>query len=301
MQRIGRGARAATLVPLVIGALAAAALYGSVVAGLVRQWVTDENSSHGLLLIAAAAFVLRRRWSSLRALPADPANTGFLLLGLSLLVYTLGTLTGDVFILRVSLPAALAGCVLALWGRAHLRATFAPLALVLLAVPVPMVVVTHLTLPLQLIASDVAAEVLDSAGVFVAPQGNLLMLKNLTLEVAEACSGLRSVVSLVSVAAICGAILSLTPPRALLLVGAAVPIAVIGNGFRVAATGFLATWFGDVAVRGVVHEATGFVAFLAMCGCVIAVQIGVSSLVRRRRAAAPPAAHAQGTLAVSRP
>ena len=291
-------ARAATLAPLAVAAAAGAALYGGVAAGLVRQWFTDENSSHGLLLVAAAAFVLYRRRAVLRALPAAPANTGFALLAFALLVYLLGTLTGDVFVLRVSLPFALAGLVLTFFGAAHMRAVFAPLALLALAVPLPMLVVTHLTMPLQLIASDVAAEVLDSAGVFVVPQGNLLMLKNLTLEVAEACSGLRSLVSLVTVAAVCSAVLSLKPPRTALLIAAAIPIAVVGNGFRVAATGFLATWLGEVAVRGFLHELTGFVAFLVMCAILIAVQAALAARARLRPA---PAAHAPAALAVSRP
>jgi exosortase len=283
-------ARAVTLAPILVGGAAAAALYASVVAGLVRQWFTDDTSSHGVLLVAAAAFVLRRRWATLRALHVQPANTGFLVLGVALAVYALGTLTGDVFILRVSLPIVLAGCVLALWGRAHARTLFAPLALLMIAIPLPMVVVTHLTLPLQLIASDVAAEVLDGAGVFVVQEGNLLILKNLTLEVAEACSGLRSLVSLLTVAAVCAAVLSLKPARTLLLIAAAVPIAVIGNGFRVAATGFLVTWFGPGAARGLVHDLTGFAAFLVMCACLVGVQLAAVSIARRRRAAAAPSA-----------
>lgn len=297
MGRGRRPRRAATLAPLLVAGAAAAGLYGSVIAGLASQWLTDENSSHGLLLAGAAAFVLYRRRSSLRALPVHPVNAGFVVLGSALLVYLVGTLTGDVFILRLSLPVALGGCVLALWGPAHGRASLAPLALLLLAVPLPMVVVTHLTLPLQLIASDVAAEVLGASGVFVVPQGNLLILKNITLEVAEACSGLRSLVSLVTVAAVCAAVLSLSLGRTALLMGAAIPIAVIGNGFRVAATGFLTTWFGEVAVRGIVHDLTGYAAFIVMCACIIGVQIGAARIARRR---ASPTASAPGTtLAVS--
>jgi len=95
--------------------------------------------------------------------------------------------------------------------------------------------------------------------------GNLLTLPTITLEVAEACNGLRSVVSLVAVAAICGAIIPLRVGRTMLLIAAAIPIAVIGNGLRVAATGFMALSIGEGAVGGTVHEVTGFVTFVAMC------------------------------------
>jgi exosortase len=107
----------------------------------------------------------------------------------------------------------------------------------------------------------------------VVRDGNLLTLPNITLEVAEACSGLRSVISLVAVAAVCGALIPLSWKRSALLVVAAIPIAVVGNGFRVAATGILATWIGPIAVRGAIHEATGFVAFLAMCVATLAFQV----------------------------
>jgi exosortase len=269
--------------PLIIAAVAAAGLYGSVVGGLAVQWVTDSDSSHGILLVLAAAWLLRRRWAALRDLPAAPANAGFAILGLALLIYLAGTLTGDIFILRVSMPIALAGCVLALFGFRHARVALAPMILLAIAIPLPMVIVTTLTMPLQLIASQVAAEVLNASGVFVAREGNLLILRDITLEVAEACSGLRSLVSLVTVSAVCAAGMSLPPGRALLMVATAVPVAVVGNGFRVAATGFLATWFGDIAVHGVVHELTGFVAFLGM----LATVVGVQMLTRRRPPAAP--------------
>jgi exosortase len=100
--------------------------------------------------------------------------------------------------------------------------------------------------------------------------GNLLTLSNITLEVAEACSGMRSVVSLVSVAAVCAAVIPLSARRSAMLIVAAIPIAILGNGLRVAATGMLALSMGDAAVRGTVHELTGFVAFVAMCVATLA-------------------------------
>jgi exosortase len=256
--------------------LAAIALYAPIVAGIARQWYEDSTSSHGVLLAAAAAVVLRRAWPRVTALTPAPRNAGFALLVVALFGYVLGTLGGDLFILRATLPIAAVGVILALWGAGHLRMLLAPLALATLAIPLPAVLVTHLTLPLQLVASQVAAGVLTAAHIQVVRDGNLLALPNITLEVAEACSGLRSVVSLVSVAAVCAAVIPLSARRAALLIGIAIPIAVIGNGFRVAATGVMAVWFGEGAARGLVHELTGFVAFLAMCAATVAVQIVVS-------------------------
>jgi exosortase len=159
----------------------------------------------------------------------------------------------------------------------------APLALLTLAIPLPAVLLTQLTLPLQLMASRVAAGVLWLAHVPVVRDGNLLTLPNITLEVAEACNGMRSVVSLVSVAAMCAAVIPLSARRSAMLIAAAVPIAIVGNGLRVAATGMLALSVGDAAVRGTLHELTGFVAFVAMC-------IATLALLRMTRPSTRPVA-----------
>jgi exosortase len=267
--------------PLLAVGAAAGALYAPLVGGVVRQWYQDPVSSHGILLTAAAIFVTRRRWPALRALPLRPHNLGFVAIAAALLVYTLGTLLGDIFILRITLPLAIAGCVLALAGAAQLRAMTAPLLLLLLAVPLPAIIVTRLTLPLQLIASRVAAGTLQTAGIEVLRAGNLLALKDITLEVAVACSGLNSAVSLIAVASVCGAVMSLSARRTLLLVACAIPIAVFGNGFRVAATGFLVTWLGPIGATGFLHELTGFVAFVAMCAVLLSVQLLARARVRR--------------------
>ena len=265
------------LATALVALLAAMALYAPVAAGIVRQWFTDSTSSHGVLLAGAALLVVRRKWPALASLPLAPRNSGFAVVALALLVYLTGTLTGDVFVLRASLPVLLFGAVLALWGGAHARELFAPLALVALAIPLPAVLVTHLTMPLQLVASHVAAGVLTVSGIPVVRDGNLLSLPNITLEVADACSGLRSVVSLVSVAAVCAALVPLGARRTALLVAAAMPIAIVGNGLRVAATGMLAFSVGDIAVNGTVHDLTGVVAFLSMC----AATVGLLVLTRK--------------------
>jgi exosortase len=280
--------RALARAALLVAASAALGLYGSVVAGVARQWVTDPVSSHGILLVAGASFVVYRRRRQLQSMPMEPRNWGLGLLAVGLLVYVVGALAGDLFLLRASLPIVITGVVAGLFGGRHLRACAAPLALLALAIPLPGAIVTHLTMPLQLVASQVAAGVLQAAQIDVVRQGNLLVLDNITLEVADVCSGLRSVVSLNAIAALCGVLLSLPPQRTLMLMTAALPIAIVGNGFRVAATGVLTTWFGEMAVRGTLHELTGVAAFLMMCAAVIGLQIATRRPLGVQRAVARP-------------
>jgi exosortase len=248
-----------------VAIVAATTLYASVLAGIARQWFDDPDTAYGILLVAASMLVLRRRLPALRSLTPVPSNSGFAVLVAALLIYVVGTITGDVFLLRASLPVVLVGSIITLWGVTYARTLLPSLTLMALAIPLPALIVTRLTMPLQLAASHIAAGALSLSHVPVLRDGNLLTLPTITLEVAEACNGLRSVVSLVAVAAICGAVIPLRISRTMLLIVAAIPIAVVGNGLRVAATGLMALSIGEGAVSGTLHEVTGFVAFVVMC------------------------------------
>lgn len=240
-------------------------LYGQVAVGLVRQWASDPAASYGLLLVAAAVFLLFQRWPALRGVPVQPAMTGVAIAVIAMLIYLAGAIAGDLFVQRVSLPLAMVGAVYAVAGPAVLRRVAAPLALFALALPLPAIVVTYVTLPMQLVASQIATDLLNLSNIHVVRQGNLLVLDSITLEVAEACSGLQSLMSLTSVAAVGAALLPINWWGRIVMFVAVLPIAIIGNGLRVAATGVLSTWFGRVAAEGLIHEMTGFAAFAAMC------------------------------------
>jgi exosortase len=253
------------LLAVLAAAGAAVLLYAPTLVGLARQWTSDPAASHGLLLAGAAAFVAFRRSSDLRAIPLSPRSGGLIVATVAMLIYLAGSLAGDLFVQRVSLPIAITGAVLAGAGTAHFRTLFPAVALFTLAIPLPAIVVTYLTLPLQLVSSQIAADMLQASGMNVLRQGNLLVLDRISLEVAEACSGLQSLLSLGSVAAVGAALLPLDRFGRMVMFASVVPIAIIGNGLRVAATGWLTTWVGEMAVKGVVHDATGYVAFLVMC------------------------------------
>lgn len=251
-------------VPLAAVAAAGAALYAPVLYNLSRQWMTDTNTSHGILLALAAGVVLYRRLPALREYTVAPSAGALLLVLAGLTLYTLGTLGAEVFVVRFSLPLLMIGCVAAIWGWRHTRALAGAFGLLFLAIPLPTVVVTTLTMPLQLVASQVAETLLAAGQIEVAREGNLLMLNGATLEVADACSGLRSATSLLSVAAICAAVLNLPWWRGGLMMAIALPVAILGNGVRVAATGVLTQVIGTRATEGLVHDMTGYAAFFGM-------------------------------------
>ncbi len=269
---------------LVTAAVAGAVLYGPVTAGLVSDWLTDAGAAHGAFVAAGAGIVLVRRWPAVRALPLHPARGAFGLMAVAMLVYLAGTLVGDVFVQRVSLPIALAAAAAAVAGWAQLRLLMGPIALIALSIPLPAVLVTHLTLPLQLMATQIAERALDLSNIEVVRQGNLLVLDRVTLEVADVCSGLRSIASLLAVAAVIVTVQPFPAWRRAVVLGAVLPVAIVGNGVRIAATGALATWMGPDAARGLAHELTGFAGFAAMCAAVFAVVIATRFISDGRRA-----------------
>jgi exosortase len=250
---------------------AAALLYAPVATGLARQWYDDPTSSHGIVLIAAVAWLVRRQWPALGALPTAPSNLGFAALTCTLLVYIAGTLAGELFLLRVSAVASLGAVVLALYGTGHLRLLAAPLALALLAIPLPASVVTSLTLPLQLTASQIAEGLLHATHIDVVRDGNLLALSSVTLEVNDACSGLRSIVSLGSLIAVFAATGGIRGGHAAALLVLTMPVAIIGNSLRVWFAGVLAETVGPWTARGLVHDVNGYLAFAGMATVLILV------------------------------
>lgn len=268
-----------------VAVAAAATVYAPIVLGLVRQWWEDPDAGYGGVVAIAAGLAVRQRRQALAAVPLAGSPAGAAAVAAAAGLYMVGMLAADVFLLRLSLIAFLAATVLFVCGAAQLRVLAAPLALLLVAVPLPSIVVTELTMPLQLAASRAAEALIGAAGVAVIRDGNILTIGGVSLEVAEACSGLRSLVTLAALTAVYASIRGLTPLVTLLLAAATVPVALAGNSLRVAFTGLLASRIGEDAARGLIHDATGWAAFLAMGLALVAIHRAVSRWTPLSRAA----------------
>lgn len=248
-------------------------LYATALRGLVVEWLSSADASYGVVLAAVALAVFWRRRAVLtRERDADAASApGAAALAFGLLIYLTGQLGADVFVTRVSFVFVLAGLLWFLVGARAVRTTAAPLVFLLIAIPLPALIVNAVTLPLQLVASRLGEATLSAAGVAVFRDGNLLELPSTTLEVAEACSGLRSIVSLAAI----GGLLAWTErrwPRRALLVVATLPIAIVMNGLRIAATGLACETWGARAASGPWHTFSGWVTFLVSVLALIALQ-----------------------------
>ena len=246
-------------------------LYADVLSSLVSQWASDDNYSHGFLIIPLAVYCGWERRHVLAATERRPHAAGLVLIVLSLLVFATGILAAELFLTRISLVGVVIGTIVFVWGSTHARHLAFPLALLPLMVPLPALVFNQIAFPLQLLASRVGETTLATAGIPVLREGNVLELPNTTLAVAEACSGIRSLISLVTLAIVLAYFTERRPGPRVLIVLSAVPIAILANAARVAGTGFASHWFGARAAEGFFHGFSGWLMFAVAFAGLVAV------------------------------
>ena len=261
-------------------------MYAGVLSSLVRQWASDDNYSHGFFVLPLALYFAWERRAALAEATRRPGITGLALIVASLLVRLAGVLGSDLFLTRVSLIGVIAGTIWFVWGQRHVRILAFPILFLLLMIPLPAVVFNQLAFPLQLFASRVGETAIALAGIPVLREGNVLHVPAATLEVAEACSGIRSLVSLVMLAIVLGYFTGQGTRGRTLLALAAVPIAIIANAARVAGTGLSAEWIGPEAAQGFFHTFSGWLMFvIAFAGLLILQQLFARVGQRRGRIA----------------
>ena len=243
------------------------ALLGALYAPVWPEWASDlwndPDYSHGLLVPFVSAWLVYERRAELARLPPRPSLSGVVLLLLGVGVLLAGLLAAEFFLTRVSLIVLLAGLVVLNLGFGHLRLLALPIGFLFFAIPLPAIVLNAITFPLQLIASKLAIATLHAIEVPSLREGNVILLPNTSLEVAEASSGLRSLVALTATSVLVATLMLRSLPARLFLIALSVPIAVVLNGLRVAGTGFLAYHVGAGAAEGFFHGFSGWVVFVA--------------------------------------
>lgn len=237
-------------------------VYAPVLEQLMAQWNRDPNYSHGFFVPAFSFFVLWQQKDRLKALPLRPSWSGLVVLAGALLVLMAGVLGAELFLSRSSLLLAIAGLVVLVYGWNHLRAALFAWLFLLFMIPIPNIIFNEVTFPLQLLASRAAAWALPTLGVPVLREGNVIQLPAMALEVAEACSGIRSLMSLATLAVIYGYLLE---PRKAIRVAfalASIPIAVLANSFRIVGTGLLVQYWDPEKAEGFFHAFSGWLIFV---------------------------------------
>lgn len=263
MQAQRRSVSGRTWSAIAIWSIAIAALYGRVLINLGRNWMADESYSHGWLVAPISLWLVWQQRERLRQAPMRPAASGLLLVLGSLALFIAGSLAAELFTTRISLIGLLAGTVVFVYGWRHLRIVAFPLAFLVFMIPLPSVLFDRMTQSLQLVASGLGERLLRAADFAVLRDGNILTLSSITLQVTDACSGIRSLMSLLTVTSLVAYLFEPTLVRQVALTMAAVPLAIVLNGFRVAFTGIAASRFGPEMARGLIHEMSGWAVFIA--------------------------------------
>lgn len=241
-------------------------LYYGIAAQLVVQCWDDPDASHGFVVPFFSALLVWSRRKRLATIPINPSWSGLALVAGALGILIVGVLGAELFLSRSSLLLLVAGLVVYSLGWEHFRAILFPWAFLFLMIPLPKIIFNEVTFPLQFLASWLASLVLALLGVPVLREGNIIQLPTTALEVVEACSGIRSLVSLVTVAIIYGYLLEPKIFRRVLLGIAAVPIAVVANALRVMGTGLLGQYWDPSKAEGFFHTFSGWVIFVLSLG-----------------------------------
>ncbi|HKN73221.1 MAG TPA: VPLPA-CTERM-specific exosortase XrtD [Terriglobales bacterium] len=262
-------------------------LYASILARLFVQWNNDPNFSHGIFVPLFALFVLWQDRKKLGAIAPNPSWSGLPLEVVSMVMLVLGVLGAELFFSRVSLLVLLAGLVILFQGWTFFRAVLFPWAFLILMIPIPSLVISRVTFPLQLLASKLASVLLEQVGVPVFREGNLLTLARIQLDVAEACSGIRSLLTLVTLAIIYGYLLETRRWVRVVLALSAVPIAVMANSVRIVGTGLLAEYWDPDKAMGFFHTFQGWLIFVVALIMLFAVH-RLICLIWKNGPTAPP-------------
>lgn len=247
--------------------LLVAAIYYQVLERLVTDWWQIPDFSHGFLLPPFAAYLVWERRITLLAIKPAPTWSGIAVMAFGLVVLLLGIYGAELFLARISLLILLAGLVLCFGGRPFIKELRFPLLVLILAIPLPSIILNQITFPLQIFASKVASDLLPLFAVPVLREGNVIVLPLMKLEVAEACSGIRSLMSLFTMAIFYGYFVERSAMRRVVLALASIPIAIAANAVRIVGTGLCVQYWSPEKAMGFFHEFSGWVIFLVSLAC----------------------------------
>ncbi len=249
---------------LSLGACLFIVLYLPVLTKLVAQWLGDPNYRHGIIIPFVSAFIIWRKRDELGGLPGDGAAVrGVLLILAAAALLVGGTAASELFTTRISMPVLLIGASLFLLGTAFTAKLAFPLLFLFMMVPLPYIIYYKVTFPLQLFSARLSAGILDLLQINVIRRGNIIHLPNYSLEVIAACSGLRSLMTMITLALIFAAFSDLSNTRKALIVAWAIPAAIAANTIRLVVTAIGAYTVSGSFADGILHDISGLIVFFA--------------------------------------
>jgi exosortase len=238
-----------------------AVCYAPVLYKLVAQWYDDADMGHGFFVPVIAGYIAWQNRDRIAGASPQPNWWGLAIMIWAGLQLYLATLGAELFMARTSFVISIIGAILLLGGKRYVRVFAFPLFLLFFMVPIPAVIYNEITFPLQLLASRVAEDTISFLQIPIIREGNVLELASQKLDVVEACSGIRSLLTLTFLSLVYGYFCEKRIWIRVLLFFSTIPIAILANAGRVTLTGVIAQYRPDLA-EGLFHEAQGWVIFM---------------------------------------
>ncbi len=251
--------------------IAFSVLYFPFIQTMIKDWGENDNYSHGYLIPFIFGFMIYLLRDELSKIKIVPSNWGLLIIIMGLCQLMVAKIGTEYFLQRTSMIVVLFGMSLFLFGKKITKKVSIPLFYLIFMVPVPVILWNHVAFPMQLFASSITETIIQAMGITVYREGNVIHLTETTLEVVDACSGLRSLISLFALSGAFTFIVDLSNLKRWLLFFSAAPIAILINIIRLVSTAVLARWMGADAAQGFLHDFSGMVVFaggIALLYCV---------------------------------
>ena len=295
--RIGTPARLYTL--FAIAAVAAIAPFAHVLGDLYNIWNLKPEYSHGVIIPLLSAFLIWRQREQLRSLPFTGSWTGLVLIAIGLVLRFIGAATTMHTFEHYAFLFVLYGLVFSLTGPVIFRRLWMPLIILIFAVPLPSFFNNSLSLHLQLLSSELGVWVIRAAGISVLLEGNIIDLGSYQLEVAEACSGLRYLLPLMTLSFIIAYLFRAPLWKRAVVFLSSIPITVIMNSLRIGFIGITVEHWGSGMAEGALHDFEGWLVFMLSTAAVVLTAFGLSRVGRSKvpwsQAFAGPVAPARST------
>ncbi|OKY75784.1 MAG: exosortase [Desulfobulbaceae bacterium DB1] len=253
-------------------------LYYPFILTMIADWEVNDNYSHGYFIPFISAYLIYEMRDELKKGRILPTNWGFVLIIIGLMQLVVAKIGSEYFLQRTSMIVVLFGAALFLAGKEFAKKIWFPLVYLFFMIPVPAIIWNKFAFPMQLFASAITEKVILALGIPIFREGNVLHLAQTTLEVVDACSGLRSLVTMFALSAVLAYMAKGTVIKKWLLFLAAAPIAVLANIIRLTGTAALAHRFGEGVAQGFLHDFSGWLVFVLG----LMILIGFKSLLENK-------------------
>ncbi len=236
-------------------------VYLKAILKLVSDWSTDPNFSHGFLIPFVALYMIWFKKNELSEMTANPSLSGIFIIVCGMIIHMAGNLGSELFLMRFSMIITLSGIIIYFCGFQIFKKILIPIAYLIMMIPIPSILWNQVAFPLQLFSAAISAKAINLLNIPVFREGNILHLANTSLEVVDACSGIRSLTSLLALTGAFAFLAPLSNFKKWVLFFSAVPIAVAVNVIRLTITGAMAAWIGPETAQGFLHDMSGLIIF----------------------------------------